>query len=81
MQRLAIGEEEKIFWDSLWNKRISPGKYRQDRSQIEKILRPNVRGNTSDFLTFDLLEVPMWYVHLSSVLSSVGIPYELIDLN
>ncbi len=81
MQRLAISEEEKIFWNSLWNKRISPGKYRLDRSQIENRLRSNVRGNTSDFLTFDLLEVPMWYVHLSSVLSSAGIPYKLIDLN
>ena len=81
MQRLELSKEEKTFWSSFWNKTKSPDNSRLDSSQIEKIVQSNVRGNAKDVLTFDLLEIPMWYVHLSAVLASAGVSYKLVDLN
>jgi len=76
-----ISREESLFWKSLWDKRIEDGKYRITMDQIIQKLNSNLRGNSSDFVTFDLLEAPMWYVHLGATLSSTNINFDVIDLN
>lgn len=81
MQKSRISKEEKLFWKSLWDKRISNDKYKKNSIQIKNILKSNVRGEAEDYLTFELLEIPMWYTHLSPVLNSNNFDYSLKDLH